>query len=116
VTTMPGTRTAFYDPARADPAVVARDEATKDVTRRCSLRGSRSAVPARKHSSCPTPDTPSACSPTPDTPGRPSAGGSTSASPAVPQSPPPARPAALSQRLTRVVAFARGEPRSRTGG
>jgi pimeloyl-ACP methyl ester carboxylesterase len=33
VTTMPGTRHAnFYAPARADPAVVTRDEATKDVT------------------------------------------------------------------------------------
>jgi pimeloyl-ACP methyl ester carboxylesterase len=32
VTTMPGTRNAnFYAPARADPAVVARDEATKDL-------------------------------------------------------------------------------------
>jgi pimeloyl-ACP methyl ester carboxylesterase len=32
LTTMPGTRNAnFYAPARADPAVVARDEATKDV-------------------------------------------------------------------------------------
>jgi pimeloyl-ACP methyl ester carboxylesterase len=30
---MPGTRNAsFYAPAQADPAVVARDEATKDVT------------------------------------------------------------------------------------
>ena len=32
LTTMPGTRTAFYAPFQADPAVLALDEATKDVT------------------------------------------------------------------------------------